>query len=247
MLVMQTGYIYLLTSPSGKHYVGQTIDFKKRMYYYSKARCKSQVKLHSAILKYGFENFTRIILAEIEAIDRETLLKSLDALEIAFIKEYNSTATGYNISEGGRNLVEMRKLGTYARVDRFNNRASRFTDYEAKQEIHLKGVDVFKDNVLVNSFKSRIDCCNFYKITTTSLHKWLKAGNDNNWTKLKFVCNAPKIIIEVFKYNTNEKVYSGSMQECLAFVGLKHAGAINRVINGERHHAKGFYFKKTTF
>jgi len=47
--------IYKITSPSGKIYIGQSIDIKRRLRDYKKLRCKKQPKLHRSFLKYGYE------------------------------------------------------------------------------------------------------------------------------------------------------------------------------------------------
>jgi group I intron endonuclease len=47
--------IYKITSPSGKIYIGQSIDIAKRMNQYAKMHnCKHQVKLLRSLTKYGF-------------------------------------------------------------------------------------------------------------------------------------------------------------------------------------------------
>lgn len=49
-------YIYKITSPSGKIYIGSTVNIKDRVYRYKTARVKSQVKIYNSILRYGFDN-----------------------------------------------------------------------------------------------------------------------------------------------------------------------------------------------
>ena len=50
--------IYKITSPSGRVYVGKTVDFKKRRNKYKILDCKRQPLLFSSFKKYGFENHT---------------------------------------------------------------------------------------------------------------------------------------------------------------------------------------------
>lgn len=91
------GCIYLLTSPSGKHYVGQTIeDFESyfRNHYVNRKGDK-RAHLNKAILKYGIENFTKNVLVFCYSKD------DLDKAEIGFIEMYDSIKNGYNIREGG--------------------------------------------------------------------------------------------------------------------------------------------------
>lgn len=53
---MKTGYVYKITSPSGRIYVGSTNNLNKRMNFYKNLNCKSQPKLYNSLNKYGFEN-----------------------------------------------------------------------------------------------------------------------------------------------------------------------------------------------
>ena len=45
--------IYCLTSPSGKKYIGQSMNINKRLSQYKRCENKNQTKIHMAILKYG--------------------------------------------------------------------------------------------------------------------------------------------------------------------------------------------------
>lgn len=61
---MQIGYIYKITSPSNKVYIGQTIDFNKRFIKYKKLQCKEQPRLYNSLAKYGYENHLIKIIEE---------------------------------------------------------------------------------------------------------------------------------------------------------------------------------------
>lgn len=47
--------IYKITSPSGKIYIGQSIDIKRRFRQYKSLLCKCQHKLYRSFLKYGYD------------------------------------------------------------------------------------------------------------------------------------------------------------------------------------------------
>lgn len=88
------GYIYIITNNiNGKCYIGQTINIERRFREHKNARSKQPI--HSAIRKYGHENFIFEILLE---CPRE----STNFFEKAFISSYNSFGeSGYNCSFGG--------------------------------------------------------------------------------------------------------------------------------------------------
>lgn len=58
--------IYKITSPSGKVYIGQSIDIDKRLKKYKRLDCRKQYVLLSSLKKYGFDNhiFEILILCE---------------------------------------------------------------------------------------------------------------------------------------------------------------------------------------
>ena len=56
------GYIYKITNPKGKIYIGQTISLEHRIWAYSSCNCKKQIKLYNSIKKYGWENHNLTVL-----------------------------------------------------------------------------------------------------------------------------------------------------------------------------------------
>ena len=74
--------IYKITSPSGKVYVGQSINIDKRKVDYNQNGClKNQPKIYKSILKYGWENHKHEILEEctIEQLnEREVYYKQIE-------------------------------------------------------------------------------------------------------------------------------------------------------------------------
>lgn len=90
------GYIYKYTSPSGKSYIGQTIDTL-----YARAggpngkRYNKCPVFYKAIQKYGFGKFEVEILIEAPQ-------SQLDELEKKYIEIFNTQIpNGYNVSNGG--------------------------------------------------------------------------------------------------------------------------------------------------
>lgn len=59
--------IYKITSPSGRIYVGQSLDVQKRISHYSRLyNCKGQPKLYRSLLKYGASEHIFEVVEECE-------------------------------------------------------------------------------------------------------------------------------------------------------------------------------------
>lgn len=103
---MKRAVIYKITSPSGKYYIGKTVDFDSRMAAYRNLNSTQQKAIHASILKYGWENHLIEIL-------EEATPENLGQLEIKYIKELDSFSAdnplGLNLTRGGD--------GTPGRID----------------------------------------------------------------------------------------------------------------------------------
>lgn len=95
---MKIGFIYKITSPSGKIYIGKTADVKYRLSKYKCLDCKAQIKLYHSFKKYGYENHVVEILAE---MPYDELAKS----EVGYIKKFNSFKKGLNCTLGGEGVL----------------------------------------------------------------------------------------------------------------------------------------------
>jgi group I intron endonuclease len=62
--------IYKITSPSGKIYIGSTINLKDRIYRYKTNRVKNQIKISRSIEKYGWENHIFEVIFKCDLKDR---------------------------------------------------------------------------------------------------------------------------------------------------------------------------------
>jgi group I intron endonuclease len=94
-------YIYLITSPSGKQYVGKStlVPEEKSSLYQSAAKYYLDIKrpILESIRKYGWENMSFKI---IERNDNWTS-KELNDRETFWIKHYDTLKNGYNVTSGG--------------------------------------------------------------------------------------------------------------------------------------------------
>ena len=81
--------IYKITSPTGRIYIGQSINIPHRWREYKNLECKSQTKLYRSFLKYGWVNHTFEIITECE-------ISELNNLERYYQDLYNVLKAGLN-------------------------------------------------------------------------------------------------------------------------------------------------------
>lgn len=91
---MTRHFLYQLISPTGSIYIGQTKNLKNRYSTYKSLNCKDQPKLYNALLKYGWDSFTKNILLI-------TDIEHIDYYEILFIEKLGCVENGLNCSSGG--------------------------------------------------------------------------------------------------------------------------------------------------
>ena len=90
------GYVYCMTFPNGKKYVGQTIRPWKLRWKHHKSKGSYCVALKNAFAKYGIENSSWELLAYASTQDE------LNSLECSYITNLNTVApNGYNLKYGG--------------------------------------------------------------------------------------------------------------------------------------------------
>lgn len=97
MATKDKGFIYKITSPSGRVYIGQTTNLKKRVATYKSTNAKGQTKLNRSILKYGWDAHRFEVIDECSII----LPTILNMLELYWIKEYDCVDNGLNCMSGG--------------------------------------------------------------------------------------------------------------------------------------------------
>lgn len=97
-MYLRISCIYKIVSPSGKTYIGRTIDMRKRMRTYARLNCEQQIHLYRSLKKYGWKNHKFSIV-------RKCPVCKLDDLEIYYIKKFNSfvgnNKMGLNLTTGG--------------------------------------------------------------------------------------------------------------------------------------------------
>lgn len=99
--------IYKITSPSGKVYIGQSLDCVNRWRCYKRLNCKEQRLLYNSFIKYGVENhfFEMVVVLDKSLFDKKSLVNELNRLESYYIDFFNSFSdrlkSGLNLTKGG--------------------------------------------------------------------------------------------------------------------------------------------------
>lgn len=102
---MTEGVIYRYKSPSGKYYIGQTVNEERRRRCFLYDDKYGGSKIDRARKKYGPKDFEYTVLIKVEGDNPDEVKHYLDELEIGFIRIYNSIENGYNIVKGGEGCV----------------------------------------------------------------------------------------------------------------------------------------------
>lgn len=240
--------IYKITSPSGKVYIGQSVDIYRRFNYYKSNNCKKQKLLYNSLLKYGYNSH----LFEIVKV---CLKEELNKYEIEFIKKYDCffTKTGLNLRSGG-NQNRLSKTS----IDKIKaKRANQVITEETKNKIRqsligrkkspdtvLKGVQTRKSNGYFHSkeTKIKIGISNKNKLLGRKLSEEvkLKIGNSNKGKTLTIEMkkNISKRMIgnknpckKVINYETKE--IFNSIKEASDVLNISQS-YLSQQLNGKR-------------
>jgi len=88
-------YVYMITSPSGKSYIGLTKNFKRRMQEHKRGDSKNSL-VWVFVDKYGWDNLTKEILHSGLTLEEANKLEEIEILE-----RTTFTPNGYNLTTGG--------------------------------------------------------------------------------------------------------------------------------------------------
>lgn len=169
---MKRYVVYKHISPSGKVYVGQTCELKKRWrskgYNYLQKNNKgkyNQPTFAHALLKYGWDNFLHIVILE-------NLTKSeADYAEKYLIRWYKIHNMSYNISDGGEGnskpMTEEQKRQLTERMRKNNPRRGVHLTEETKQKIRISQVG----KVMSKESREKMRKAHLGSI---NLHRWKK-------------------------------------------------------------------------
>ena len=168
------GFIYKITSPTGKIYIGKTIDIKTRTSKYKNTNCKNQKRLYSSLKKYGWLNHTFEII-------EEAPLENLSKREIYYIEYFNSFLKGLNCTKGGdgnngRKITEktrekMKKSasGRKQSKETIEKRVLKLKGKKRTQEFKNRLSEIKKGRKLSEETKQKIRMINMGKQTAISI------------------------------------------------------------------------------
>lgn len=163
---MYRGIIYKYTSPSGKHYIGQTIDEKSRRSKFLNPNIDySGPKINRARHKYGPENFEYEIIFAVESLIRSEVLEILDDKEIQYIKLFDSFENGYNSNLGGEG-------GTHIITEDTRKKLSESTTNYYKTHDSVKNIAILQYSLngdFIQEWKSINEAAREYKIEGTNI------------------------------------------------------------------------------
>lgn len=175
--------IYKLTAPNGKCYIGQSFDLDRRLSNYANRVVKGQRHLYYAVKKYGWDNFKVEILWRTKHPERyRNLNVLLDTLEIAWIKKFDSVASGYNLEHGGSNgrpseetkqKISAARRGkalseeTKQKISAANRGKTLSEEHRRKLSKKVKQYDM--EGKLIREWPSIQDAADFLGVTHTSI------------------------------------------------------------------------------
>jgi group I intron endonuclease len=179
--------IYKITSPSGKIYIGQSINIEKRWEKYQKyiENIKNQIKLYNSLKKYGWEQHKFEIVEkceEFKLLERETHWK-------IFYKVLEIPSLCCRIDgKGGRNSKETnKKIGDSHRGRKYSDE-SKLKISNAKKGVvftdeHKRKISEAKKGKthLSNEAKIKIGEANKNKIRTSLTKEKISSSMKESW------------------------------------------------------------------
>lgn len=94
--------IYKITSPSGRVYIGQSVNIERRWKFYKGLHCKDQPKIYNSLVKYGVENHSFEVVIECKEQDLNKFERYYQELYSSEKVSLNCSFVGYNDISGRR-------------------------------------------------------------------------------------------------------------------------------------------------
>lgn len=165
--------IYKITSPTGRVYIGQSVNIRKRWQAYRRLDCIKQKKLHASLNKHGWRKHQFEIITECDK-------GNLDEMEIFFINAYNSynTPHGMNLMEGGNSSImpiDVIRKRALAQTGLKNNgyTTSKYigVSYDKASCRWRATIAMFRSQKRLGVFESEVDAAYAYDIAVLKYHE----------------------------------------------------------------------------
>ena len=135
-LEIRTWWIYKITNPNGKVYIGKTCDIKSRKRHYrSLSNTKQQHLIHNSIIKHGFDNHKFEIIEEFDGTASDVASKEMFWIRSHMSNHRKWPNIGLNLTNGGdgdigriwtederRKMSEIKKGNPYKHTDEAKKR-----------------------------------------------------------------------------------------------------------------------------
>jgi len=235
------GFIYKITSPSGKIYIGKTFNFKKRINRYKNLECINQVKIYHSILKHGWDSHKFEVIEEVNSC-------YINKREKYWIKYYGSfnTKIGLNLTMGGegtcghrhseysKNVMSIKKKGRILRVRYVYQFTLDGKFIKKHTNSYLAGKSINKDSSSIRAvLRGKLKSAFGYYWSLKNKPKIFNPNLDRvkNCCKKTYQFDENGNIINVFK----------STKEASIKTGIE-AKNIQATAKGKRNKAGGFYW-----
>jgi group I intron endonuclease len=246
------GYIYKLTSPNGKIYIGQTINKKQRKYHYKTLNFKQQIKLWNSSQCYNWNPSSTFEIIEECLCGKDKIF--LNGREIYWISFYDSFKNGLNCNEGGKGntgikhteetKTKMSKSGKLKppMSQETKNLLSELNSGKNNPMYGKKHTNEVKDKIskfntgVIFSDKTKINMSlaakNRPPISDETRNKKIKNSLGNK--------NANKKIVQIDSNGNHIKMWD-SITECKLELNLRNSG-ISKVLTGKSKTTNGYKF-----
>lgn len=253
-------YVYIYTSPSGKHYVGRTHQTQRQRAGIEGCGYKNCTAFWNAIQKYGWDNF------EYEVLEENISADEIDERENYWIDFYHSSAdeNGYNLLKPDGTFKqateELRKKLSEERMGEKNplygkRRPFPINGLQKATEINRKPVMQFDmDGNYIATFNSRREAGNAAHCQEAIIGKCCigksKSAGGYQWCNLGDEGNIKKYHSDVYKIGEIAQIKDDKIIEIYenpAAAAKKNGKCrtdIYRCINKERKSAYGFEWRR---
>jgi group I intron endonuclease len=179
--------IYKITNPSGKVYIGQSINIEDRWKKYQKypESIKNQTKLYNSIIKHGYKNHIFEIIEECEEfklLERETYWKNFyKVLEIPSLCCRIDGKGGKNSKETNLKISKIHKGKKYSEESK--QKISKAKKGVVFTEEHKRKISEAKKGktFLSNEAKYKISEANKNKIRTSFTKEKISSSMKETW------------------------------------------------------------------